>query len=184
VISTLCLLLLLGGGTAYAASQLGKESVGTTQLAKGAVTPAKLSKASKATLSGPAGATGPKGEKGATGSIGATGEKGDRGEKGEAGQPTTALWAVVAENGNFVRGKGISETQEVIEGFYEVEFFQHNVSQCDWQATVASPSSQSGVPRATVGVILKTGDPETLMVELTKLSGQPATAPFHIAVFC
>ncbi len=52
VISTLCLVLLLGGGTAYAASQLEKESVGTKQLAKGAVTPSKLSKASKKTLTG------------------------------------------------------------------------------------------------------------------------------------
>jgi hypothetical protein len=67
VISTLCLVLLLGGGTAYAASQLEKESVGTHQLKKEAVTPSKLSKASKATLTGPKGATGPQGPKGETG---------------------------------------------------------------------------------------------------------------------
>jgi hypothetical protein len=79
VISTLCLVLLLGGGTAYAASRLEKESVGPHQLKKGAVTPAKLSKASKATLTGPTGATG------ATGPKGDTGAKGDRGEPG----PTT-----------------------------------------------------------------------------------------------
>jgi hypothetical protein len=45
VISTLCLVLLLGGGTAYAATQLGRESVGPRQLKKNAVTPAKLSAA-------------------------------------------------------------------------------------------------------------------------------------------
>jgi hypothetical protein len=44
VLSTLCLALLLGGGTAYAATTLGRESVGTRQLKKEAVTPAKLSK--------------------------------------------------------------------------------------------------------------------------------------------
>ena len=42
VISTLCLFLLLGGGAAFAASQLGKNSVGTKQLRKNAVTTAKI----------------------------------------------------------------------------------------------------------------------------------------------
>ena len=73
VISTLCLVLLLGGGTAYAASQLEKESVGANQLKKGAVTPAKLSKGSKATLTGPKGATGLQGAKGDPGANGAPG---------------------------------------------------------------------------------------------------------------
>jgi hypothetical protein len=41
VISTLCLFLLLGGG-AYAASHLGKNTVGTKQLKKNAVTGAKV----------------------------------------------------------------------------------------------------------------------------------------------
>jgi hypothetical protein len=44
VISTICLFLLLGGGAAYAASQihLGKNSVGVNQLKKNAVTTAKI----------------------------------------------------------------------------------------------------------------------------------------------
>jgi hypothetical protein len=42
VISTLCLFLLLGGGAAFAASQLGKNTVGTKQLKKNAVTTAKI----------------------------------------------------------------------------------------------------------------------------------------------
>jgi hypothetical protein len=44
VISTLCLFLLLGGGAAVAASQLGKNSVGTKQLKKHSVTTAKIKK--------------------------------------------------------------------------------------------------------------------------------------------
>ena len=42
VVSTLCLFLRLGGGTAFAASQLGKNTVGPKQLKKNAVTTAKL----------------------------------------------------------------------------------------------------------------------------------------------
>jgi hypothetical protein len=87
VISTLCLFLLLGGGTAFAASQLGKNSVGSKQIEKEAVTPAKLSKASKATLKGPAGATG---APGATGPQGPAGKEGAPGKEGTAGKNLTA----------------------------------------------------------------------------------------------
>ena len=97
VISTLCLVLLVGGGTAYAATKmLPKNSVGTNQIKWGAVTPAKLSAASKATLTGavgpvgPVGSTGPKGPagpKGPTGLPGLQGDKGKPGEKGERGEP-------------------------------------------------------------------------------------------------
>jgi hypothetical protein len=86
--STLCLFLLLGGGTAYAASHLGKNSVGAKQLKKGAVTPAKLAKASKQALSGP---------RGATGAPGAPGPKGDRGEVGPQGPGAISIDQVVGE---------------------------------------------------------------------------------------
>jgi hypothetical protein len=70
VMVTVLALLVLGGGTAYAAAHLGKESVGPRQLKKGAVTPAKLSRASVATLAGHIGATGPQGPKGDNGPSG------------------------------------------------------------------------------------------------------------------
>ena len=95
VISTLCLLLLLGGGTAYAASRLGKESVGTRQLRKEAVTPAKLSKKAKAALSGPAGPTGPAGPIGAQGPAGTRGEQGIPGIRGIQGSPGISNYQVV-----------------------------------------------------------------------------------------
>jgi hypothetical protein len=104
VISTLCLVLLVGGGSAYAAAELGKESVGRKQLAKEAVTPAKLSKASKSVLTGPAG------PKGATGATGPQGLKGDQGEKGDpgpavqilpSGQTESGVWAVFAAAGGY-----------------------------------------------------------------------------------
>jgi hypothetical protein len=85
VISTVCLFLLVGGGTAFAASQLGKESVGTNQLKKAAVTPAKLSAAAKQGMQGPAGPQGQQGPKGATGAAGAKGATGAQGPKGDTG---------------------------------------------------------------------------------------------------
>src|ERR1700753_2373560 len=65
VVSTICLVLLLGGGTAYAATQfLPANSVGSAQIKKGAVTPAKLSPAAKAAMTGATGPQGPEGEPG------------------------------------------------------------------------------------------------------------------------
>jgi hypothetical protein len=84
VMVTVLAVLVVGGGTAYAATEmLPNNSVGSKQIKKEAVTPAKLSKAAKVTLTGP---TGPAGAKGATGSQGSKGDTGSRGEKGERGE--------------------------------------------------------------------------------------------------
>ncbi|HJZ35335.1 MAG TPA: hypothetical protein VJ204_03600 [Solirubrobacterales bacterium] len=86
VMSTIAVLLVLGGGTALAATVvLPKNSVGAKQLKKGAVTPAKLAPAAKAALTGP---------RGATGAVGPQGPKGDAGTTGEKGEPGTFLSAL------------------------------------------------------------------------------------------
>ncbi|HEX3735455.1 MAG TPA: hypothetical protein VHU86_09920 [Solirubrobacterales bacterium] len=86
VISTLCLLLLVGGGTAWAAAtQLPKNSVGSRQIKKGAVTPGKLSAKARSTLTGPTGPVGPTGPKGDPGERGEKGDEGRRGEDGPTG---------------------------------------------------------------------------------------------------
>jgi hypothetical protein len=91
VVATLALFVALAGGTAFAATHLSKNSVGSKQIKKAAVTPAKLSKAAKSTLTGATGATGPqgpKGDSGATGPKGDPGEMGPKGERGETGPST------------------------------------------------------------------------------------------------
>jgi hypothetical protein len=79
VMSSIAVFLVVAGGTAFAASQLGKESVGTKQLKKEAVSLAKINKAAKTSLKG---ATGTAGAKGATGPQGPKGDKGDAGPPG------------------------------------------------------------------------------------------------------
>jgi hypothetical protein len=93
VISTLCLLLLLGGGTAYAATHLPKNSVGAAQLKKGAVIPTKLSAGAKMALTG---AQGPVGLPGPKGDRGDRGEKGDQGARGPSNAVTKFDPAAVA----------------------------------------------------------------------------------------
>jgi hypothetical protein len=74
VMVTVLAVAVLGGGTAYAATQvLPKNSVGSKQIKKEAVTPAKLSTAAKARLTGPTGPVGPKGDPGPKGEIGPAG---------------------------------------------------------------------------------------------------------------
>jgi hypothetical protein len=85
VIATLALFLVLGGGAAFAATQLPKNSVGARQLKKHAVTPAKLSASTVNQLRGATGPQGPKGAKGATGAKGAKGDVGPRGQSGAKG---------------------------------------------------------------------------------------------------
>jgi hypothetical protein len=82
VAAAAALFIALAGGTAYAASELGKESVDTKQLAKGAVTPSKLSKSSKKAMTGAKGATGATGPQGPIGLPGAPGTPGKEGPRG------------------------------------------------------------------------------------------------------
>jgi hypothetical protein len=91
VMSSIAVFLVVAGGTAFAATQLGKESVGTKQLKKEAVSLAKINAAAKNSLKGATGATGSKGAegpKGTDGPKGATGPQGPKGEKGETGPST------------------------------------------------------------------------------------------------
>jgi Collagen triple helix repeat (20 copies) len=86
VAATLALFLALGGA-AYAATQLPKNSVGTNQLRKEAVTAAKIAKKTRKQLQGNRGPAGPQGPQGKTGKQGAKGATGARGAQGNTGAP-------------------------------------------------------------------------------------------------
>jgi hypothetical protein len=193
VISTFCLVLVLGGGSAYAATQLAKNSVGTSQLKNGAVTPAKLNGAAKKGMTGPAGPAGPKGATGAagakgavgargaagaTGATGAKGERGEKGEKGETGAAATKLFAEVAEDGSLVKSSGV--TASVFKGTlgaYEVTF---NTSVASCVAMVTGVGQEPG----TFGTVEPTASPNKLEVFMHTSKTAFEDAPFSIAVFC
>jgi hypothetical protein len=82
VVACLALFVALGGAS-YAALKLPKESVGSEQLRKGAVTPAKLNDRAKQAMTGPRGPRGSAGPPGSTGPQGAQGPPGERGAQGE-----------------------------------------------------------------------------------------------------
>lgn len=77
VAATLCLCLLIGGGTAFAASSfLPKNSVGSKQIKKGSIQFSDLSRSALKRLKGKPGKRGATGKAGATGKTGATGPAG------------------------------------------------------------------------------------------------------------
>jgi hypothetical protein len=89
VMVTILAFVVLAGGTAFASEALlPKNSVGTKQLKKEAVTPGKLSAAAKALVIG---ATGAKGSTGDVGQQGPAGERGPRGPQGPAGSSEESL---------------------------------------------------------------------------------------------
>ncbi len=85
VMSSIAVFLVVAGGTAFAAAELGKNTVGTKQLKKEAVSLAKINSAAKKALKGATGPAGPAGAKGDKGEKGERGEKGDKGDRGEPG---------------------------------------------------------------------------------------------------
>ena len=84
VMSSIAVFLVVAGGSAFAATQLGKNTVGAKQLKKEAVTLAKIAAAAKTSLQG---ATGPQGAQGKQGDKGATGPQGPKGDVGPSTGP-------------------------------------------------------------------------------------------------
>lgn len=195
VISTLCLFLLLGGGAAFAATQLPKNSVGARQIKRGAVTPAKVSNATKQILAGdqgprgPQGPQGPRGARGPQGATGATGKTGPQGPRGETGASATSLWAVVdgtAPAPTFVSKSPAAVSVERLGGLtgvYTVTF-NRNVANCAYSVTPVDPItmvSADAVPPVE-------GKPNSVDVQFNEWAdtGEPPLrdTQFSIAVFC
>ena len=111
--STIAVFLILGGATAFAASNLGKNSVGSKQLKKNSVTAAKIkanavtsAKVQDGSLSSGDFAAGqiPKGATGATGPAGKTGALG-----------TAVAFARIDENGALVGGTAQNKGVEALD---------------------------------------------------------------------
>jgi hypothetical protein len=105
IIAVIALFISLGG-TGYAALKLPKNSVGSRELKKGAVTPTKVARATIRKFRSQRGPAGPKGDKGDPGSRGAIGAPGEKGATGEPG--SAVAYAHVASDGTVSDAQNIA----------------------------------------------------------------------------
>jgi Collagen triple helix repeat (20 copies) len=192
VAASLALFIALASGTAYAANELGKESIGTKQLAKEAVTPAKLSKSSKKALKGARGPKGATGARGATGQKGSTGMQGARGPEGRQGsagprglpgENATNLWVAVNIEEGAERGKGVEIAEPIATGKWLVTF-ERNVSTCGFEVTTGSIKPSTEALAGLAGAAPSTTDPDAVVVWTANGSGAFKNYDFYLAVFC
>ena len=209
VMATIAVFLVLAGGTAFAASQLGKESVGTKQLKNEAVTPAKLSKASKAALIGPqgvagatgspgaAGAQGPTGETGAPGATGAhgatgasgpkgntgdTGVSGREGEPGPEGKPGSArAWATISFAGTVKEGVGVVRAERFTTGVYCI-YLSPDIDASAVAALVTVAGTDGMVAGTTPGGCVASNNEEGVQVNIRELDATPVNEEFFFLV--
>ena len=159
-------LVLAAGGTSYAALSLPRNSVGSAQIRRGAVGTSELrnrgvhlgdiASSTRRALRGRAGPAGP------------------------AGAPAAKYFAVVAPNGDFLRGNATSGGHTVqSSGIYTVGFAQ-SVSACAYSATLGSADGTAVVP----GRITVTDAGGRVEVHTFDANGNPADVPFHLIVAC
>ena len=171
------------GGTSYAIAKLPKNSVGSAQITKNAITSLKVKDHALLRRDFKPGQL-PQGPRGADG---APGKDGLPGKDGKDGKDGTRLWAVVTAAGSLSRSglAGISAAHQGASGSgsYHVTFPQ-DVSQCAWIAGIGSPvpGTQSG----TVEVEGVAGQPNQVFVGTFRAPGDPPgdDRAFHLAVFC
>jgi hypothetical protein len=181
VVSSFCLFSALGG-TAYAVSQLPRNSVGAEQVKAGAVRSSEVKDKSLRAKDFASGQL-PTGSKGARGDAGPAGPRGETGAAGANGTNATNLFAVVASNGTVSASSGVAGTvaHTASTGIYAVSF-DRDVSQCAFLATVGARNG--GLPSdPSIAANNQTGSPNNVVVE-TFLGTAATDRSFNVAVLC
>jgi hypothetical protein len=180
VVSTLCLFFVLGG-TAYAASQLPRNSVGAEQIKAGAVRSSEVKDRSLRAKDF-AFRQLPTGAKGDRGDAGPAGSRGDIGAAGVNGTNATSLFAVVAATGTVSASSGVVGTVvHTSTGIYVVSF-NRDVTQCVFLATIGARNG--GLPAdPQITANNQTGFPQQVVVE-TFQGAAASDRSFNVAVLC
>ena len=165
VMATVAVFIALGGAS-YAAIKLPKNSVGTKQIKKNAVTSSKVKNGSLKANDFAAGQL-PKGPQGIPG---------EKGEKGDPGASATTLWARVRQDGLLLLNSNATGSKRIETGKYEVAF-NRDVSKCGFVGSMASSAGEIEVER-------QGEHDEAVSVETFNSSGLLADRIFTVAVLC
>ena len=169
VVAGAALLVALGDtGWATVSQLVPRNSVGTAQLKRNAVTSLKIKNgqvrlvdlARNARRPGPRGPAGPPGPAGGV----------------------TRLWAVVNGTGSIARGAGTTSAGRLGAGVYEVVFGQ-NVGNCVYVASVGDSGEGTGLSGAAM-TARRAGNANAVRVETRNLAGAAADRAFHLVVVC
>ena len=167
-------------GQAASRFVLAKNSVGTAQLKKNAVTSAKVKNHSLLADDFKAGQlpAGLKGDKGDKGDAGAQGPKGD------PGASATKLWAYVNSNGTLRRGSGIASTTRISDGFYLVTFSQ-SIANCVGIAGYETEPGDGGYNIANHFAVTRTNNANQMYVSIwNSYTLASPSIPFALIVVC
>ncbi len=167
VIATLALFLALGGATAYAASALGKNSVGSKQLKKNAVTGAKVKDGSLMAAdfkagqlpAGERGSVGERGPQGAPGAPGATSVVTRYGYEGKPKQGESGQSFASCLSGETVTGGGFEIFGEPEEAAYELLSSGPTAGEAEAEGDVVYTPPDDGSPATGWRVLIANGDP-------------------------
>ena len=166
-IATLALFLALGGATAYAASTLGKNSVGSKQLKKNAVTGVKVKDGSLSATdfkagqlpSGERGPVGERGPQGVAGSPGATSVVTRYGYEGKPKEGETGQSFASCLSGETVTGGGFEIFGEPEEADYELLSSGPTAGEAEVESDVDYTPPEDGSPATGWRVLINNGEP-------------------------
>ena len=186
VVSSIALFAAIGGGTAYAATNLSRNSVGSAQIRTKAVGNSELhaNAVTSAKIRNGTIRTSDLATKTRNDLRGAQGPAGPAGPAG-GGQPT---YRVLSSRGGPVGGNSEGANHTGGTNTYDIGF-RTDVSGCAY--SVALVGVATGQPVAiqepTAGSVTaqpSLADPRSVLVRTFNAGGQAAEQPFHLLVFC
>ncbi|MEP6600836.1 MAG: hypothetical protein ABJB49_03400 [Nitrospirota bacterium] len=122
------------------------------------------------------------GPMGPPGAQGPPGEPGLVGPPGEAAAGEVPLFALIASDGQLVRGRGVVSAAKVAMGSYTVSF-DRDVSSCVYAATVGGRGGVPPEPRFITTDL--GGSMKTVLVEAWSVDARShADTTFHLVVRC
>lgn len=167
------------GGVGYAAVTLPKNSVGTKQLKRNAVTSAKVKKHSLLRNDFKRGQI----PRGAQGAQGIQGIQGIQGPKGDPGTPATRLWAYVSSTGALRGGGGVVASSRISDGWFSVTFNQ-SVVNCAATAGYLRETTDSSVNVSNHLAITRYTTTELRIYIWNTAISDNVNIPFALIVVC
>jgi hypothetical protein len=167
------------GGSAYAVTQLPRDSVGAAQIKRGAVGASELRRSAVSSRTIRDGSVTLRDV-----SVAARSSlRGAKGDSGPVGAPGAAFHAAVNSGGAAVRGNATAFHHQGGSGLYSIAFGR-DVSACEATATLAAVANGPAIDQPTPGRIAVGADGPNVAVRTFDGDGAVKDQPFNVLVAC